>query len=82
VGTFVLVHGAWHGGRCYKRVARLLRQAGHEAYMPTLTGLGERAHLISRTIDLATHIPSSTRHTCHMAGASHRAPAPLWPRFD
>ena len=54
--TFVLVHGAWHGGWCYKRVARLLRQAGHEVYTPTLTGLGERAHLISRTIDLGTHI--------------------------
>ncbi|HYP11564.1 MAG TPA: alpha/beta fold hydrolase, partial [Xanthobacteraceae bacterium] len=40
--TFVLVHGAWHGGWCYKRVARLLRQAGHEVYTPTLTGLGER----------------------------------------
>lgn len=54
--TFVLVHGAWHGGWCYKRVARLLRQAGHEVYTPTLTGLGERAHLMSRTIDLGTHV--------------------------
>ena len=54
--TFVLVHGAWHGGWCYKRVARLLRQAGHEVYTPTLTGLGERAHLMGRTIDLSTHI--------------------------
>jgi len=54
--TFVLVHGAWHGGWCYNRVARLLRQAGHEVYTPTLTGLGERAHLMSRSIDLGTHI--------------------------
>jgi len=54
--TFVLVHGAWHGGWCYKRVARLLRQAGHEVYTPTLTGLGERAHLMSRAIDLRTHV--------------------------
>jgi pimeloyl-ACP methyl ester carboxylesterase len=54
--TFVLVHGAWHGGWCYKRVARLLRQAGHEVYTPTLTGLGERAHLMNRTIDLDTHV--------------------------
>jgi pimeloyl-ACP methyl ester carboxylesterase len=54
--TFVLVHGAWHGGWCYKRVARLLRQAGHEVYAPTLTGLGERAHLMNRTIDLNTHV--------------------------
>jgi pimeloyl-ACP methyl ester carboxylesterase len=54
--TFILVHGAWHGGWCYKRVARLLRQAGHEVYTPTLTGLGERAHLMGRTIDLGTHV--------------------------
>ena len=54
--TFVLVHGAWHGGWCYKRVARLLRQAGHEVYTPTLTGLGERAHLMNPTIDLDTHV--------------------------
>src|SRR5262249_7371378 len=52
--TFVLVHGAWHGGWCYKRVARLLRQAGHEVYTPTLTGLGDRAHLINRAINLDT----------------------------
>ena len=56
MATFVLVHGAWHGGWCYKRVARLLRGAGHEVYTPTLTGLGERAHLMSRTIDLGTHV--------------------------
>src|SRR5215475_12553183 len=54
--TFVLVHGAWHGGWCYKRVARLLRQAGHEVYTPTLTGLGEHAHLMNREIDLDTHV--------------------------
>ena len=54
--TFVLVHGAWMGGWCYKRVAPLLRQAGHEVYTPTLTGLGERAHLINRAIDLDTHV--------------------------
>ncbi len=56
MATFVLVHGAWHGGWCYKRVARLLRQAGHEVHTPTLTGLGERAHLMNRTIDLGTHV--------------------------
>jgi len=41
----VLVHGAWHGGWCWWKVAPLLRQAGHDVYTPTLTGLGERAHL-------------------------------------
>src|SRR5258705_1716413 len=54
--TYVLVHGAWHGGWCWKRVAPALRAAGHEVYTPTLTGLGERAHLANPAIDLATHI--------------------------
>jgi pimeloyl-ACP methyl ester carboxylesterase len=56
VATFVLVHGAWHGGWCWKKVSPLLRAAGHEVYTPTLTGLGERAHLASPEIGLSTHI--------------------------
>ena len=56
MATFVLVHGAWHGGWCWKRVTPLLRAAGHEVYAPTLTGLGERAHLLSRDVNLDTHI--------------------------
>jgi pimeloyl-ACP methyl ester carboxylesterase len=56
MATFVLVHGAWHGGWCYKRTAALLRAAGHEVYTPTMTGLGERAHLMSRSITLDTHV--------------------------
>ncbi|MEE2969020.1 MAG: alpha/beta fold hydrolase, partial [Pseudomonadota bacterium] len=43
--TYVLVHGAWHGGWCWRRVAGRLRDAGHEVFTPTMTGLGERAHL-------------------------------------
>jgi pimeloyl-ACP methyl ester carboxylesterase len=54
--TIVLVHGAWHGGWCYRRVADLLRRDGHRVYTPTLTGLGESAHLLSRSINLSTHI--------------------------
>ena len=54
--TFVLVHGAWHGGWCWKRVLPLLRAAGHDVYTPTLTGLGERAHLATPDVDLETHI--------------------------
>jgi pimeloyl-ACP methyl ester carboxylesterase len=54
--TFVLVHGAVHGGWCWKKVRPLLRAAGHDVYTPTLTGLGERAHLAHPGIDLATHI--------------------------
>ncbi|WP_068273076.1 alpha/beta fold hydrolase [Aldersonia kunmingensis] len=56
MATYVLVHGGGHGGWCYQRVAPLLRDAGHDVYTPTLTGLGERAHLLSPTIDLETHV--------------------------
>jgi pimeloyl-ACP methyl ester carboxylesterase len=54
--TYVLVHGAWHGGWCWSRVGRALKATGSDVYTPTLTGLGERAHLASREVDLKTHI--------------------------
>jgi pimeloyl-ACP methyl ester carboxylesterase len=54
--TFVLVHGAFHGGWCWRDVAAQLRAAGHEVFAPTLTGLGERSHLASPAVDLSTHI--------------------------
>ena len=55
MATFVLVHGAWRGSWCWKRVRRALLQQGHEVFTPTLTGLGERSHLLSETLDLQTH---------------------------
>src|SRR2546425_220660 len=54
--TFVLVHGAWHGGWCWRRVADLLQKRGHKAFTPTMTGLGERSHLIDGKVNLATHV--------------------------
>ena len=54
--TFVLIHGAWHGGWCWKKVRPLLQSAGHAVHTPTLTGLGERAHLSRPEVDLDTHI--------------------------
>ncbi len=54
--TFVLVHGAWHGGWCWRRVTDLLTARGHQVFAPTLTGVGERAHLLSPAIGLDTHI--------------------------
>jgi pimeloyl-ACP methyl ester carboxylesterase len=54
--TFILVHGAWHGGWCYSRVARILRSKGHDVLTPTLTGLGERSHLASPAINASTHV--------------------------
>jgi pimeloyl-ACP methyl ester carboxylesterase len=53
---YVLVHGAWHGGWCWGKVAERLRAAGHRVFTPTLTGLGDRAHLIAPNVGLATHV--------------------------
>jgi len=52
----VLVHGAWHGGWCWRRVADRLQQAGHRVFAPTLTGVGERRHELRAEVDLETHI--------------------------
>lgn len=56
MATFVLVHGAWHGSWCWKRVRRQLQSQGHEVFTPTLTGLGERSHLLTPEVNLETHI--------------------------
>src|SRR5579862_5049212 len=54
--TFVLVHGAWHGGWCWRRVADILEKQGHKVYAPSLTGNGDRSHLLSKDVILDTHI--------------------------
>jgi pimeloyl-ACP methyl ester carboxylesterase len=56
MSDFVLVHGAWHGAWCWKRVLPALWRAGHRAFAVSLTGVGERAHLLSPRITLQTHI--------------------------
>lgn len=55
MATFVLVHGAWTGALIWRPIAQALRKAGHEVYTPTLTGIGERRHLLSREVNLGTH---------------------------
>jgi len=54
--TFVLIHGAWHGGWCWRRVADLLEAKGHKVFAPSLTGNADRSHLLSKDIVLDTHI--------------------------
>ena len=54
--NFLLVHGAWHGGWCWRDVAENLRAAGHHVWTPTMTGLGERAHLLNADVGLSTCI--------------------------
>ncbi|MBL8336423.1 MAG: alpha/beta hydrolase [Rhodoferax sp.] len=56
MADFLLVHGAWHGAWCWRAVVPALVQAGHRVHALTLTGLGERAHLLHAGIDLQTHI--------------------------
>ena len=54
--NYVLVHGAWHGGWCWRRVADFLTADGHRVFTPSLTGVGDRAHLFSKDISLQTHV--------------------------
>ena len=54
--TYVLVHGAWGGAHGFRHVRRLLHAAGHEVFTPSLTGIGERAHLTGPQVGLTTHV--------------------------
>jgi pimeloyl-ACP methyl ester carboxylesterase len=54
--TFVLVHGAWHGGWCWRRVADLLEAKGHKVFTPTMTGLGACSHLLNKEVNISTHV--------------------------
>jgi pimeloyl-ACP methyl ester carboxylesterase len=54
--TFVLAHGSWHGGWCWKRVGDQLRAKGHVAYSPSYTGMGDRAHLLTKDITIGTFV--------------------------
>jgi pimeloyl-ACP methyl ester carboxylesterase len=56
MANFVLIHGAWHGAWCWRDVTGPLVRAGHRVHAVTLTGLGERAHLMRADIDLQTHV--------------------------
>jgi pimeloyl-ACP methyl ester carboxylesterase len=56
MAVFVLVHGAWGGAHGFRKVRGPLREAGHEVFTPSLTGIGERAHLTSPQVILTTHI--------------------------
>jgi pimeloyl-ACP methyl ester carboxylesterase len=56
MATYVLVHGAWHGSWCWKRVRKALQAEGHDVFAPTLTGVADRSHLASPQVDLETHV--------------------------
>jgi len=81
--TFVLIPGAFCGGWYWRRLADLLEWRGHKVFCPTLTGLGERSHLLSKNIDMETHITDivnvisweSLEDICLVAHAYGSAPA-------
>jgi len=56
MSTYVLVHGAWHSGECWERVVPLLTSAGHRVFAPSLTGYGDKVHLVGPEVGLDTHV--------------------------
>ncbi|GAA2884942.1 alpha/beta fold hydrolase [Nonomuraea rubra] len=56
MSTYLLVHGAWHSGQCWERVVPLLASAGHRVLAPSLTGYGDKAHLLGPEVGLDTHV--------------------------
>jgi pimeloyl-ACP methyl ester carboxylesterase len=65
MSTFVLVHGAWSGAHGFRHVRRRLQRAGHDAFTPSLTGLGERAHLAGPQVDLSEHVRDVVNHVLY-----------------
>ncbi|MFI8194289.1 alpha/beta hydrolase [Streptomyces sp. NPDC085946] len=56
MSTYLLVHGAWHSGRAWDRVVPMLASAGHQVFAPSLTGYGDKAHLLGPEVGLDTHV--------------------------
>ena len=61
MATFVLIHGAWHGGWCWARVTDRLRAQGHTVFAPSLSGLAEHGNRIDAAIGHDVHIEDTTR---------------------
>jgi pimeloyl-ACP methyl ester carboxylesterase len=61
MSTYLLVHGAWHSGQCWERVVPLLTSAGHRVLAPSLTGFGDKAHLLGPEVGLDTHVDDIVR---------------------
>lgn len=62
MATFVLVHGGWSGAHGWRKVRRFLAAAGNDVFTPSLTGVGERVHLVSPQVDLTTHVHDVVNH--------------------
>lgn len=60
--TYVLIHGAWHGGWCWEATADHMRGQGHHVFAPTMIGLAERKHLLTPDIDLGVMIDDMVQY--------------------
>ncbi|MET7829541.1 MULTISPECIES: alpha/beta fold hydrolase [unclassified Streptomyces] len=60
MATFLLVHGAMHGGWCWRKVRDALTAHGHRVFTPSLTGQGERSSQLSPSVGVSTHIDDVT----------------------
>src|SRR5437660_1695965 len=83
MAVFVLVHGAWGGAHGFRKVRGPLRQAGHEVFTPSLTGIGERAHPLedypfTRTYIKATGEPRPANGGPFWAAADRAVASPAW----
>lgn len=65
MATFVLVHGGWGGPHGFRRLRASLQGSGHQVFTPSLTGLGERAHLTSPGVGLSTHVSDVVNHVLY-----------------
>ena len=63
--TYVLVHGGWSGAHGFRGVRRRLAEGGHDVFTPSLTGIGERAHLASPMVNLSTHVRDVVNHVLY-----------------
>lgn len=81
MATYVLVHGGWSGAHGFRHVRRRSAAAGHEVFTPSLTGIGERAHLASPMVGLGTHgawmVARRTPHPVGCFSAPVRLARPL-----
>ena len=59
---FLLIHGAWHGGWVWNEISEILNYQGYSVSTPTLTGLGEKKHLLSSKITIDTFIEDVVNH--------------------
>ena len=59
---FLLIHGAWHGGWVWNEISDILRYQRYSVSTPTLTGLGEKKHLLSSKITIETFIEDVVNH--------------------